>query len=480
MSRPYQSAPVASPHMPPGIPFIVANEAAERFSFYGMRGILVVFMTKFLLDSQGQPAPMTDVDARSYFHLFVASAYFFPLIGAVVSDVFLGKYLTIVSVSLLYCLGHLALAVDDTRVGLAIGLGLIALGSGGIKPCVSAHVGDQFGETNQHLIEKVFGWFYFSINLGAFLSTLLTPYLLQKFPAQLGEWSGNSEVLGIPIARLGPHLAFGVPGLLMLIATWVFWLGRYRYVHIPPRGWDAVRSAFTGEGGRVLLRLAPIYLCVSMFWALFDQTGSAWVQQAEKMDRNWLGINWLASHIQAANPILILLYIPLFSYIVYPALGKVIQLTPLRKIGIGLFITTLSFMITAFIEHWIAAGETPKIAWQLLAYLVITSAEVMVSITCLEFSYTQAPREMKSFVMAVFLLSVSLGNQFTSLVNHLISNPDGTQKLSGPAYYWFFAGAMLATSLVFVFIAVRYRGKVYLQEEQPASGDTSAKRPSTA
>lgn len=172
MARPaYLTSPVASPDLPRGIPYITANEAAERFSFYGMRGILVVFMTKHLLDADGGFAPMSDAEAKSYYHLFTSAVYFTPLLGALLSDIFLGKYRTILSLSLVYCAGHLALALDDTRFGLALGLGLIALGSGGIKPCVSAHVGDQFGATNAKLLEKVFGWFYFAINLGAF-STL--------------------------------------------------------------------------------------------------------------------------------------------------------------------------------------------------------------------------------------------------------------------------------------------------------------------
>src|SRR5580704_14381358 len=98
--------------MPPGIPYIIGNEAAERFSFYGMRAILVVFMTKFLLDAHGQLHPMKDEEARVWFHLFVSSVYIFPLIGAVVADVFFGKYLTILSLSIVYCFGHLALALN--------------------------------------------------------------------------------------------------------------------------------------------------------------------------------------------------------------------------------------------------------------------------------------------------------------------------------------------------------------------------------
>ena len=160
--------------MPGGIPYIISNEAAERFSFYGMRGILVVFMTKYLVDETGQLAVMGKEEATGYYHLFVSAVYFMPLLGALLSDILLGKYRANLSLSIVYCLGHLVLALDDTRLGLALGLGLISLGSGGIKPCVSAHVGDQFGQTNASLLERVFALFYFSINLGAFISTLLT------------------------------------------------------------------------------------------------------------------------------------------------------------------------------------------------------------------------------------------------------------------------------------------------------------------
>ncbi len=102
----YASEPVATTGMPGGIPFIIGNEVAERFSFYGMRCILTVFMTKYVLDSSGTVAPMSDEEARSYFHLFVAAAYFFPVLGALASDAVLGEYRTIVSLSLVYSLGH--------------------------------------------------------------------------------------------------------------------------------------------------------------------------------------------------------------------------------------------------------------------------------------------------------------------------------------------------------------------------------------
>jgi POT family proton-dependent oligopeptide transporter len=273
------------------------------------------------------------------------------------------------------------------------------VGAGGIKPCVSAHVGDQFGKQNSHLLEKVFGWFYFSINLGAGASAIATPWLLEAY---------------------GPQVAFGLPGGLMLLATWVFWLGRSEFVHIQPKGRAFLKEVFSPVGVKVMTKLLFIYAFVAMFWALFDQTGSRWVQQAGQMDRHFLGMEWLPSQIQVMNPILIMVFIPVFAFWIYPAIDKRFKLTPLRKIGIGFFLTVIAFLIPAWIETKIAAGAHPNIVWQLLAYTVMTAAEVMVSITALEFSYTQAPKVMKSWIMGLFMASVAMGNLFTAGVNHFV------------------------------------------------------------
>src|SRR5690606_7822082 len=157
----FRTEPLTTASMPSGVVHLVVNEGAERFSFYGMRAILVVFMTGMLLNAQGEPAPMGEAEAKSHFHLFASAVYFFPFLGALLADVFWGKYKTIILLSLVYCVGHLVLAVDHTRVGLFIGLALIALGSGGIKPCVSANLGDQFSPANRHLLTRAYGWFYF-------------------------------------------------------------------------------------------------------------------------------------------------------------------------------------------------------------------------------------------------------------------------------------------------------------------------------
>ena len=121
--------------------------------------------------------------------------------------------------------------------------------------------------------------------------------------------------------------------------------------------------------------------------------------------------------------------------------------------------------VCAWCEAQIQLGHVPHISWQLLAYLLITVAEVLLVITCMEFSYTQAPKRMKSLVMALFYLSISAGNLFTALVNQFIQNADGTLKLVGAGYHLFFAGFMGAVALIFAVYMRFYSEEHIIQEE---------------
>ncbi len=441
----YRTAPLATKEMPKGIPFIIGNEAAERFSYYGMRTILVVFMTQYLLGSDGQLAPMAEKEATGWYHLFGSAVYALPALGAILSDAWWGKYATIFRLSIVYCLGHLALALDETRLGLALGLALIAIGSGGIKPCVTANVGDQFGKKNEHLLERVISWFYFSINFGSFFATLLTPWLLKRF---------------------GPHVAFGLPGLLMLIATVMFWMGRNDYVHVPPKGMAVVKEAFSKDGLAAIGKLVVLMLFLAPYYALFEQQGSSWILQAKQMDRTLPLIGEvLPSQVHAVNPMLVMLFVPLFEYVLYPALRRITEVTPLRKIGAGFFLVAASFAVCAHAEALIQAGETPTIWWQLLAYALITAGAGLLFRTSLELFYTPAPRQMKPQVLAIKMLAVSLGNLVAAGVNFLIMNPDKTSKLPGASYYLFFVALMLVTGLVFIPVAKAYKVRNYMQGE---------------
>ena len=211
--------------LPAQTKYIVGNEACERFSFYGMRSILVAYMTGMLLMSKNE--------ATEVVHLFIACTYLMPLLGAWLADRFLGRYRTIFSISLLYCLGNAVLAMADfagdaeTRKWvLFAGLAIIAVGAGGIKPCVSAFVGDQVpeDEKNGPTMTRLYAAFYWSINLGSFFSFLVIPWVRQNW---------------------GYSWAFGIPGIFMALATLIFWLGRGKYNHVPPTQPEFLRALLT-------------------------------------------------------------------------------------------------------------------------------------------------------------------------------------------------------------------------------------------
>ncbi len=630
------SDPAAPPprddRFPSGIPYIVGNEAAERFSYYGMRQILYIYLvglfTGFVAEQAVPAAELAEAKVRATqaVHVFMAGVYLFPMIGAILADRLLGKYRVIFWVSLIYVAGHAALAVagrfgvigqlGNAETAMFLGLGLIAIGSGGIKPCVSANVGDQFTAANGHLVPRIFQIFYFTINFGSFFASVLTPVLYKRF---------------------GPEVAFGVPGVLMAVAAFVFWLGRRRFIRVPPRPggalgridfaasalmavplllaiyvaveksetivhavmergsgallptlaatalaywylavaglvalgaglalahrrqalqedngflavilycwrhrgertagesfWEPARRHFGDEpadGPPAVLRILVVFSMVSVFWALFDQHSSTWVEQAKAMDlrlvlptavwSGWvvpgtiagavLGALWLflwvsniripravpytvvgliaawgavaallhfrhpastvldllPAQISALNPLLVMIIIPLLSLGLYrPLERRGRPLKPLHRMTAGMFLAAVSFAAVAILQAQVEAAGPGRVhvLWQIIPYVLITASEVLVSITGLEFAYTQAPRAMKSTIMGFWLLSVTLGNVLVAFLAPL-------QTLSLATFFWTFAGLMAVAALIFAVIASFYRGRSYLHPAEAA------------
>jgi POT family proton-dependent oligopeptide transporter len=485
-----------------------------------------------------------------------AGAYACPRRGALAADRLIGKYNTILWLSLVYCAGHAVLAVAENSIGgMGLGLALIAVGSGGIKPCVSANVGDQFGKNNWFRVKTIFQAFYFIINFGSFFATLFIPYLRLKF---------NTSV------------AFALPGILMGVATLFFWLGRNKFVHVKANpggpiglldatsavflfmtfgqlfvtapilklpGWAMVlcsalslaiglalfairqrlrpddgflaimfftikqtlglrspavataggpgslgapsfgtaepgaqnmthplaRSGFwrpavlryggeSTEGSVAVLKVISVFFLVSIFWALFEQHGSTWIIQAKSMDLNFLGLQLLPSQIAALNPLMVMALIPAMNglYKLSNKLGY--EATSLRRITAGMVITAISFAAVALIQQEIDTEGPGKVnvGWQIVPYLLVTIGEVMVSITGLEFAYTQAPKRMKSTVMGFWMLTVSLGQVLVALLASF-------KDLPRTHFFWLFAAMMLGASVLFGVRALFYTQKDYSQ-----------------
>ncbi|MBK7584198.1 MAG: MFS transporter [Myxococcales bacterium] len=543
---------------PPGVPYIIGNEGCERFSFYGMRSILTLYMADVLYKHHPLFESAPKDFAKEHYHLFVAAVYAFPMIGAILADRLIGKYRTIFWLSLVYTAGHAVLALGEGSVwGLWLGLGLIAVGSGGIKPCVSANVGDQFGRSNWFRVRTVYQAFYFIINFGSFFATLMIPWLWKRF---------------------GISIAFGVPGVLMAIATFVFWLGRHKFVHVPARPggtiglldtlsstalfmsvghffftatkplwvqvsatlvhlgigfvlfeirqrkqpddgflavlWFAIKRYFGGdksqapaladgdaadenaaspeltaevrarrkklsesrffgpavrhfgigtvEGPVAVLAIMTVFFLVSLFWALFDQHGSSWVIQAKAMERvvPLFGSDPIdPQQVAALNPLMVMMLIPILNYGLYPLVEKLgVKATPLRRMTAGMLVASASFVAVALIQQRIDVEGPGKVAieWQLIPYLIITLAEVLVSVTGLEFAYTQAPKRMKSTIMGFWLLTVAAGNVLVSVIS--------TIKLPEAQFFWLFAGLMAGAGALFGVRAYFYKQQDFIQD----------------
>ncbi|XP_041440215.1 solute carrier family 15 member 1 [Xenopus laevis] len=367
---------------PLSIFFIVINEFCERFSYYGMRAVLVLYFKYFL--------QWDDNLATVIYHTFVAICYLTPILGAIIADSWLGKFKTIVYLSIVYAVGQVVMAVSaihdltdgnkdgtpdtiEVHVALSIiGLLLIALGTGGIKPCVAAFGGDQFDESQDKQRSQFFSIFYLSINAGSLLSTIITPIL-------------RGQECGIHSQQKCYPLAFGVPAALMVVALVIFIVGSSMYKKVSPQGniivkvskciGFAISNRYRNRSKsipkrehwmdwakekyeerliaqiKMVLKVLFLYIPLPMFWALFDQQGSRWTLQATTMDGNFGAIQIQPDQMQTVNPILIIVLVPIFDAVLYPLIKKCkLNFTPLKRMTVGMFLAAISFVAAALVQ----------------------------------------------------------------------------------------------------------------------------------
>jgi len=466
--------------IPRSVPFIIGNEFAERFSFYGMRSILAVFLVNQFFNHES--TVVANAHSNSINHMFSTLVYATPLLGAILADWFFGKYRVILIGSLIYTVGHFLLSMFDTNLaGFQTGLIIIAFSAGAIKSCVSANVGDQFDHSNQHLMSAIYSWFYFSINAGSMVSLFLIPLIYDKFGA---AW------------------AFGVPGILMALATIIFFSGSKSYVKLPAKGinranfvsvslyalmckikpkapgsaWDQAEVKYGHEkvdGIKAVWRIMAVFAFIPVFWSLWDMNSAEWVLQATKLDLNLGVLGWkiLPSQIQTLNAVFLLAMIPLFNFFLYPLATKLgLKLTPLRKIGFGLFVTAGSFIIIALLQEKVDKGLHPSVWWQILAYVALSAGEVLVSLVGLEYAYTQSPVSMKSTMTAIWYFTYSVGSFFNTIVNNSIAKGGFFARFTGASFYWLFVGICLGFVVVFMFVSPRLKEKAYLVDDVLAKG----------
>lgn len=417
----------------PALLLIICNEFCERFCFYGLRSLLFSFTRS--------EYRFTSKEATVTLHFFISVSYLFTLLGGLLSDMVLGRYVTIVLLSSVYLTGISLLTyssvVSGSPVLMVASLLMIALGTGGIKPCVAAFGGDQFDAEDTQDRRRFFNFFYLAINIGSMISMVLTPAL--STTGCLGKASCYPLAFGTSSTLLGASILLFVLGtgsyiikpvrkeqlsktlrsLAGDLSRVLKHSGRHGHRTNQQTASEAVHKASAKDDRERTLRIVRILAPAVFFWMLYDQQSSSWVDQGSKMGtrHSFLGlsVDVLPSQMQAFNSVFILLFIPLFSKVVYPSMARLgVLASPTDKMGVGIVLASLSFLCSACLEHRIAAlapvGESLSILWQLPQYVLLTAGEVMLNVTGMEYMYSEAPETMKSLVLSMWLLAVTAGN----------------------------------------------------------------------
>jgi POT family proton-dependent oligopeptide transporter len=410
---------------PKGFWFIFWGELAERCSYYGMRALLVTYMTTVLLFKDG--------NAADIMYYFKAACYFMPLVGGLIADRYLGKYWTIVIFSLPYVLGHLFLGIESPT-WLFIGLAFLAFGTGIIKPNISTLMGmtyDQQRPGDEQLRTDAFYMFYFAINVGATISMAVLPVVAVK---------------------VSYYVAFLIPAILMVMALGFFAAGKPYYA-VEKIERKVLTPEEKAQRWAVLGRLFGVFGMISLWWFVYDQNDTQWIFLARDSMEMQVTESWRLepNQIQAVNGFLILLLVPvvnLFFRWIDPTAKRFPSTT---KILIGFLLMAAAQAILG-LAAWVAtSGTRVSVLWMVWAYVILTTSEVLVSTIGLELAFTAAPQSMKSFVTAVFLGTVFVGNLIGSQV---------TSKLweaLGPTNFFFaMTGLMIAVAIVFVPVARQF------------------------
>jgi POT family proton-dependent oligopeptide transporter len=416
-------------HHPRGFWFIFWGELAERASFYGMKTLLLLYMI--------QKLGYTDANSASVVSLFTAGAYILPIAGGYIADHYLGKFKTIMYFALPYILGHIILGTFTSEVGLYTALLLLAGGSGSIKPNISTLMGLMYQKAGKsHLLTQAFSWFYMAINIGASITTFSLPFVRDRY---------------------GYSAAFMAPTILMAVSLGIFFLGKKHYPKEEVRkAQRIVRSPEQKHEERTaLIRLSGLFLLIVFFWSIFDQSYSTWTLFARDymiLDIDIFQWSWHIppDAIQSLNPILIVVMTPLFAWIWSRTdRDETHKLSSPRKMLIGFFLLILCMGVMSA-AGYLGVKEKVSILWELGAYVLVTMAELCISVVGLQLAFEEAPDRMKSMITGIWLCTVFLGDSLAALFSRIYT------VMSPGNYFGAMTILMVVVMVVFYFIGRRF------------------------
>lgn len=227
---------------------------------------------------------------------------------------------------------------------------------------------------------------------------------------------------------------------------------------------------------RTLVRILVLYIPLPLFWTLYDQRGSRWTLQADKMDGRVGSYTILPEQILLCNPLFVILLIPLFEFVLNPLLAKIGLRRPLQRMTIGMALAATAFIFAALVQFRIEASpgvKTVHILWQVPQYLTLTTGEIMFSPVGLGFSYQQAPKSMKSVVSALWTLTTALGNAITILLISVLTS------FKYQSYeFLLFSGLLFVDMLIFIALAYNYKDRTQQEQHHIEQSTSTADTPS--
>ena len=406
---------------PKGLYLLFFTEMWERFSYYGMRAILILYLTKKLLEGG---LGMNEKDAMLLYGYFAGFVYFTPLIGGWLADRYLGKRLAVTIGGITMMLGQFTLFALNSTMGLYIGLLLLIIGNGFFKPNISTLVGGLYKEGDSRR-DAAFTIFYMGINLGAMIAPLVIGVVTDNMFATTNE-DGS--------IAYGYRYGFLVSGLGMLLGQVIFNLLGPKFLgDLGTKPVGAVSDSSTSEKvqsinpeTREVLnekqereRISVIFILLIFavfFWAGFEQAGSSLSLYTDKfIDRSIGSFEIPTSWFQSVNPLFIVTLAPLFTLFWASPIGR--RLTTPVKMGVGMIILGAGFlfMIGAVAERS-ANGDVNDVnnkaalMWLIMTYLLHTIGELCISPVGLSVVTKLSPPKLASVLMAVWMLSSSFAN----------------------------------------------------------------------
>ncbi|HWX26400.1 MAG TPA: peptide MFS transporter [Steroidobacteraceae bacterium] len=405
---------ILGPH-PPGLALLFFTEMWERFSFYGMRALLVLYMTEQLLLPQNAHRVLgyealhstlqsvfgplsTQAMSSQIYGLYTSLLYFTPFFGGLLADRVLGQFRTVVAGASLMALGHFLMA---SEAFFLVALLSIILGNGCFKPNVSTQLGRLYSRTDNRR-DSAFSIFYMGINLGATIAPVIC--------GTLGE-------------VYGWHYGFFAAGVGMIIGLVIYVAGR-KYLPPDAQRRDEGSSSAPAKQARQAADLNAIgVLCliafvITFFWASYEQQGNAivlWVR--DFTNRSFFGlfeirITWF----QSLNPLFIFALTPvLIALWAWPARGKT-GISPVSKMATGCFLASVAYGV--LVVAALLAGTDGRVswAWMLLFFILLTLAELHVSPVALSLFSRAAPSAAASMMMGVWFMSGVAGNYLSGLM----------------------------------------------------------------